>query len=62
MVGFLFVLIVLGALAYFLETYVPMAPIFRVGIRLVIALIVIGYLLQLLGLAWPASPLRFGKN
>ena len=53
MIPFLFALIVLGVVAYILEHYVPMDPIFRLLVRLVIVLILLGYLVRLIGLPWP---------
>jgi hypothetical protein len=57
MIAFLFVVIVLGCVAYLLEHYLPMDPVFRFISRVVIGLILIWYLLRLIGVPWPAGPL-----
>jgi len=54
MIAFLVVLIVLGAVLYLVDQYVPMAPPFKVAIRVVAVLILIWYLLRLIG--WPVGP------
>lgn len=55
MIGLLFLLIVLGVVLYVIERFLPMAPAFRIAIRLIVVLIVLAYLFQLIG--WlPALP------
>lgn len=49
MIDLLVTLVVLGLLVWFLETYIPMADPFKVGVRIVAALIVLAMLLNLLG-------------
>ena len=59
MIAFLFVLVVVGAVLYLVETYVPIDPAIRVVIRVVVVLMLIWFLLRLIG--WvPATlpPLR----
>jgi len=56
MFAFLFALVILGVLAYIVEHYVPMDPIFRVLVRLVVVVIVLVYLFRLLGAPWPVLP------
>lgn len=51
MLTFLFLLIVLGCVLYLVEQYVPMAPPFKIVIRVVVILYLAWYLLQLLGVA-----------
>jgi hypothetical protein len=58
MIAFLFPLVIVGVLAYILEHYVPMDPVFRLLVRLVIVLIVLGYLVRLLGVPWGPPALR----
>lgn len=58
MIGLLITLVVLGVLVYFVEQYVPMAPPFRFAVRLVAALIVLVYLLQLIGVPGSRVPDR----
>ena len=49
MIAFLLLLVILGVAAYLVETYIPMAPPFKIVIRVVIVLILVVVLLQLLG-------------
>jgi len=51
MIAFLFALIVLGAVLYLVENFVPMAPPVKVVIRVVVVLILIWLLLGLIGVA-----------
>jgi hypothetical protein len=51
MIGLLIVLIVLGAVLYLVETYIPMAQPFRIVIRVVVVLALIVYLLRAIGWA-----------
>lgn len=56
MIGFLFTLIVLGAVLFLVERHVPMAEPFRVVIRVVVVIILIAYLLRVIGLVpFPVS-------
>lgn len=54
-VALLLLLIVLGALAYVVERYVPMAPPFKIAIRVVIVVVLLWYAFALLGIA-PTLP------
>ena len=51
MITVIIVLIVLGLLLYLVETYIPMAPPFKVVIRVVVVLFLILYLLRVFGIA-----------
>jgi hypothetical protein len=51
MITFLFLLIVLGAVVFFVENYIPMSPPFRMAIRVVVVLILLWFLLSLIGMA-----------
>ena len=51
MIAWLFALIVLGAVLYLVENFIPMSPPFKVVVRVVVVLILIWMLLQLIGLA-----------
>ena len=57
MIGLLLVLVVLGAVLYIVETYVPMPAPFRILVRVIVAVMVIGYLVRLAGLAGPGPSL-----
>lgn len=50
------VLVVLGVGLYCIETYVPMAPPFKIIIRVVVVLCVVLWLLQLFGVLNVAVP------
>ena len=50
MITLLFALIVLGAVLYMVENFIPMAPPFKVVIRVVVVLILIWLLLRLIGI------------
>jgi hypothetical protein len=60
MIAFLFVLIIMGAVLYLVEQYVPMAPPFRIVIRVVVILMLAFYLLRLIGWAPGLIPPRVG--
>jgi hypothetical protein len=51
MITFLFALIILGAILYLVEHFIPMAEPFRIVIRVVVVLILIWYLLRMVGVA-----------
>ena len=53
MIAWLFALIVLGAVLYLVENFIPMSPPFKIVVRVVVVLILIWMLLQLIGLAPP---------
>jgi hypothetical protein len=57
MISFLILLIVLGAVLYIVETYVPMAPPFKVVIRVVVVILLLLFLLRLFGIAVTMPPL-----
>jgi len=58
MIAFLFALIVLGAVLYLVENFVPMSPPFKIVIRVVVVLILIWLLLGLIGVVPPRPLLR----
>ena len=45
------VLVILGVALYLIETYVPMAPGFKVAIRVVVILALVLYLLRAFGIS-----------
>lgn len=51
MIAWLFALIVLGAVLYLVENFIPMAQPVKIVIRVVVVLLLIWMLLQLIGLA-----------
>jgi len=51
MLAWLFALIVLGAVLYLVENFIPMSPPFKIVVRVVVVLLLIWMLLQLIGLA-----------
>jgi len=51
MIAWLFALIVLGAVLYLVENFIPMAAPVKIVVRVVVVLILIWMLLQLIGLA-----------
>jgi hypothetical protein len=56
MITFLFALVILGAVLYLVEHFIPMAEPIRIVIRIVVVLILIWYLLRMVGMA-PNVPL-----
>jgi hypothetical protein len=56
MIALLFALVVLGAVLYLVENFIPMAPPVKVVIRVVVVLILIWLLLRLIGV----GPVRLG--
>lgn len=50
MITVLIVLIIIGVLMYLVETYVPMAPPFKLIIRIVVILFVVLWLLRIFGI------------
>ena len=50
MIGLILGLAVVGVLLYLLETYVPMAPPFKIIIRVVVIIALVIYLARLFGL------------
>jgi hypothetical protein len=56
MIGFVLLLIVLGVALYLVETYLPMAPPFKIVIRLIVVVLLIVMLLRLIG--YPVGSLR----
>jgi hypothetical protein len=55
MITFLFALVILGAVLYLVEHFIPMAEPIKIVIRIVVVLILIWYLLRMVGMA-PAVP------
>jgi len=53
MIGFLFLVIVIGALLYIVDHYLPLDPLFRNVIRVLGILILLWMALRLLGLVPP---------
>jgi len=51
MITFLFALVILGAVLYLVEHFIPMAEPIRIVIRIVVVLILIWYLLRMIGMA-----------
>jgi hypothetical protein len=51
MITAILVLVVLGVALYLIETYVPMAPPFKIVIRLIIIVFSILYLLRVFGIS-----------
>lgn len=52
-------IVVLGVVLYLVETYVPMAPPFKIVLRVIVVLIIVYYLLALVNLIpGPVVPLR----
>lgn len=60
MIEILLVLAIAGFLLWFLQTYVPMAPPFRVVINFVVVICLICWMLSFLGLIRPLPGLRIG--
>lgn len=56
---FLLVLVVFGVICYLVNTYIPMAPIFKSVFNIIVALIVIVYLMNFLGFD---TGLHFGRS
>lgn len=50
MIGILFALVVLGAVLYLVENFIPMSPPIKVVIRVIVVIILVWYLLSLIGL------------
>lgn len=51
MIGLLLVLVILGVCLYLAETYIPMDPVIKTVIRVVVVLFAIVYLLRAFGVA-----------
>ena len=49
MIELLIALVVLGLIVWFVETYIPMAEPFKVGVRILAAIIVLVMILSLFG-------------
>ena len=58
MIMFVILLVVLGFALYMLETYIPMAPPFKLLIRFVVILFIVLMVLQVLGLVTVPLPLK----
>lgn len=58
LITLLFVLIIVGLVLYLVETYIPMAPPFKIIIRVVVILFLCVWLLQLLGITGPTLNVR----
>jgi hypothetical protein len=56
MLSILLSLVILGALLYLVETFVPMSRPFRVAVRVVVVVIVVWYLARLVALVAPPFP------
>ncbi len=44
------ILVILGVLLWFIETYIPMSPPFKTAIRIVVAVGILLWLLQIFGI------------
>ena len=53
MLSVIVAIVILGAALYLVETFIPMAPPFKVLLRVVVVLVIVIYLLRLLGAAVP---------
>lgn len=51
MIGLVLSLALLGFVVYLITTYIPMPPIFKTAILVIVAVIVIVYLARVLGIA-----------
>lgn len=49
----LLLVVIVGVILYLIETYIPMAPGFKVVVRVIAILSLIGYLLRAFGLPRP---------
>lgn len=56
MIGLLLGLILVGVVLYLVETYIPMDPVIKTVIRVVVVILVVLWLLQLFGVADVALP------
>lgn len=50
MIALVLVLALLGFIVYLITTYIPMPPIFKTAIYVIVAVVVILYLLRVLGI------------
>lgn len=60
MLTLILALALLGLILYLIETYVPMDPVIKIAIRVVVAICVIVYLAQIFGVADLPLPHRRG--
>lgn len=51
MISLILTLALVGLVLYLIETYIPMQSIIKLVIRIIIAICVIGYLIQLFGIS-----------
>ena len=51
MISLVLTLALLGFVVYLVTTYIPMPPIFKTGILVLVAVLVILYLIRILGIA-----------
>lgn len=59
-IALLLVLIVIGVVLWLVEKYIPMDPVFKIIIRIVVILVVVIWLLNVFGLL-SSSTLRIGR-
>jgi hypothetical protein len=51
MIGLILMLAILGFVVYLIQTYVPMPPVFKMVIYVVVAVVLILYLMRVFGIA-----------
>jgi hypothetical protein len=51
MIGLILMLAILGFVVYLVQTYVPMPPVFKMVIYVVVAVVLILYLMRVFGVA-----------
>lgn len=51
MIELIITLVILGVILYFVETYIPMSPPFKMAIRIIVVIGLLLYLLQVFGIA-----------
>jgi hypothetical protein len=53
MITLIFVLVLIGVLLWFVETYIPMAPPVRTLLRIVVVIVLVLYVLRVFGIVVP---------
>ena len=53
LIGLVIVLVIVGLCLYLIETYIPMDPVIKTVIRVIIVLVVVIWLLQTFGITGP---------
>jgi len=54
--GLILFLVIIGVVLWLIETYLPLDPVIKIIIRVILVLVIIFWLLQMFGITGPSLP------